>query len=111
MQSEVYLWGSGGGACEIRHLIEDLNRAGTGHEIKGIVGSGPQPEFEGLRDLVYVDTAQTGWQSTIDPLAGAVVTAGSPELRATMWAEIEAIGLSRPILINPTAVVAATARL
>lgn len=111
MQNEIYLWGSGGGTCEIKHLIDDLNSAGGRHVIKAVVGRGPQTEGYGLRDLAYIDTAQTGWELAINPQAAAVVTAGTPQLREVMWREIDKLGLSRPVLIHPSAVVAGTVRL
>ncbi len=111
MPSEIYLWGSGGGASEIRHLIDDLNQAGAEYVIKGIVGKGPRDGFDDLLDLPYIDTALAGWDSAVPCHALAVVTAGAPHLREVMWNEIETLKLDRPVLIHPTAVVPASARL
>jgi UDP-3-O-[3-hydroxymyristoyl] glucosamine N-acyltransferase len=111
MQNEIYLWGSGGGACEIKHLIDDLKTAASGYVIKAVVGRGPRTESEDLESLAYIDTAQAGWESAINPQASAIVTAGTSKLREIMWSEIDKLGLDRPILIHPSAAVAVTARL
>jgi UDP-3-O-[3-hydroxymyristoyl] glucosamine N-acyltransferase len=111
MQNEIYLWGSGGGACEIKHLIDDLNTAGIRYVIKAVVGRGPRTEGEELQNFAYIDTAQAGWESAITPQTAAIVTAGTSQLRETMWGEIDKLGLIRSVLIHPSAVVAATARL
>ena len=111
MPGEIYLWGSGGGACEIRHLIDDLNRSGADYRIKGLIGLGSRSEYEDLWDLDHIDMARDGWESMIDSRSLAVVTVGKPELREKMWAEIERLGLACPVLVHPSAVVAVTAQL
>jgi methionyl-tRNA formyltransferase len=111
MQSEVYFWGSGDGAFEMLHLLEDLNRAGAAYVVKGIVGRGPRPNNKDLIDLSYTDVDTPGWESTVPRHALAVVTAGDPLVREAMWEEIEKLGLTSPVLIHPSAVVSSTAHL
>lgn len=111
MPGKIYLWGSGGGASEILHLIEDLNRHGGNFCLAGMVGRGERPPRADLAKLAYIDSARDGWESTLALPAAAVVTVGQPCLRETLWREIRRLGLPCPALVHPSAVVSPTARL
>jgi acetyltransferase-like isoleucine patch superfamily enzyme len=106
MLNDFYLWGSGAGACEIRHIIDDLNSAGAKHVIRGLVGRGAKRDWAAFRDLNYIDTEEAGWKSKIASGTVAIITAGTPKLRKVMWDEIELLGLNRTVLIHPSAVIA-----
>jgi acetyltransferase-like isoleucine patch superfamily enzyme len=105
---EIYLWGNGGGASEVYHIIQDMNRAGSDIKILGCVGR-REGLFSGA-DINLIDIETQGWESRVKKSAGAAITAGDAGLRETMWNEVKTLGLALPALIHPGAAVAGSVR-
>lgn len=103
--NKAYLWGGGGAACEVFHIISDLNRVTPTYEVVGVVGDQP-PEHPILKSLVFIDITQKDWRNKIDRSGSAFITSGHTHLRELMYTEVKELGLLLPVLRHPTAVVA-----
>jgi len=101
---KAYLWGGGAGACEIYHIISDLNKIRNSYEIIGVVGK-VAPDHPELAGVDFIDISQTGWQEHINPAGCAFITSGTPRLRKIMYEEAKVIGLELPVLCHPSAVI------
>ena len=98
---QIYLWGSGDGAIEVLHILEDLEL----YQVCGVV-SRHKPEYESLKAYPFFNANDPSYKENIKNTSSAVVTVGDPYLRERMLEEIEEFELQLPVLIHPSTVVA-----
>ena len=78
----IYLWGSGDGAVEVLHILEDLEL----YQVCGVV-SRHQPEYESLKAYPFFDVNDPSYKENIKNTSSAVVTVGDPYMRERMLEE------------------------
>lgn len=100
----VVVVGAGGFGREVVDLVRDIDRAGHGLELRGVVDDG-SPDV-GL--LERMDAPFLGPTAVLDDVAAdvlVVLAVGDASARERLAGELDRRGLESPVLVHPSAVV------
>ncbi len=104
----IVIFGAGGLGREVLLLLQQLNEAGAGWQVRGFYDDQP-PATPLIAGLPYLGTAYD-LNQTPEPLAVAVAV-GSSKSRAAVVARLTSAQLSFPVLVHPGVRLAAYQRI
>ena len=100
----VYLWGAGNAACEVEHIICDLNRQGESIKLAGLI-SNSAPRYENMKRYDWIDTSEGNWHDAVDKHSSVVICVGDAMVRKQLYQSAVEVGLRPGQIVHPSAVI------